>query len=210
MQRRIDAWRGIQQRYIPGISSILTRAQDPNIEPVPIPAEKISLYLPSDSVISSQCDFTLLLYEWRLRYAQAHDALHSLRRHLCLRSHLFKFKDRHVRGQRDNTRSRGIINSVEEKIKADTLCYRTAYKALSQLGPLVQQSNWQRELRQLNDTDIRGMVDSEDNQSEGRRTLSWIWVTTGVGMDEHAGMQEGMYSYIDLALHILIYFQLFV
>lgn len=131
------------------------------------------------------------MYEFRLRFAQAHDALRNIRSHLCQRSQLFIFKDRNVRGQRGNTRSCDIIKNVQEKIDADSLQYHVAYDALTCLGPVVQQNEWANELRPLRTADIRASSEGELGESQGKITLSWIWLTPGVGTDVNANMQEG-------------------
>ena len=115
--------------------------------------------------------------EWRLRYAQAFDALSDLRGHLEVRTHLYKFKDRFVRGQRANTRSQTIIKAVDNKIKADAERYNAAYDALRALVHPLQKSKsgWDNRLRRLLPEDIRHVSEGEDGQSEGKRVVSWIW-----------------------------------
>ncbi|OBZ77742.1 hypothetical protein A0H81_02190 [Grifola frondosa] len=119
--------------------------------------------------------------EWRLRYAQAHEVLNDLRGHLELRSHLYVYKDRFVRGQRHNTRARTVITGAQSKIDADVSRYRTAHAALLSLSTILHKTGWQVVLQPLNDSDIRHVTDGEDGQSEGRRTLSWIWKASGEG-----------------------------
>jgi hypothetical protein len=52
--------------------------------------------------------------------------------------------------------------------------YRAARKALSILDP---SGDWQRRLLPLRPEDIRGPTRLDDDESEGRRELTWIWVT---------------------------------
>lgn len=153
------------------------------------------LLLPSSDLALVSCDALLIDCELRLRQAQAHDALEALRRHLRLRGHLYSFKDRFVRGQRPNTRARGIIYNVQKKVLADVACYRIAHRALETLSTVTGNRTWQSELRPLHDEDVRGMTEGLFTESEGRRTMSWIWRTTAIGCidadDDEEGVQEG-------------------
>lgn len=139
----------------------------------------IPLLLPSAAHPATSCPDTLLNHEWRLRYAQAFDALDDLRGHLEVRTHLYKFKDRFARGQRPNTRAMSIIKQVESKITIDATRYRIARAALFNICGVLCKVGWQDHLRMLQDADIRHITDGADGQSEGRRTLSWIWTVAG-------------------------------
>jgi len=50
-------------------------------------------------------DEELRTYELRLREGRAHDALHEMRQHLRIRTHLHYQKDKYARGVQHNTRS---------------------------------------------------------------------------------------------------------
>lgn len=152
------------------------------------------LLLPSSIGKHLPCDLKLQEIEWRLRYAQACDALEDLRRHLCIRTHLYQFKDRFVRGQRPNTRARVIVNSVEHKVRTSAARYRTAHGALCMLAPFLDKTGWENIVRQLDDVDIRPMTEGEDGETEGRRSLSWIWRTGSLMSDASnpEQLQEGM------------------
>ena len=92
LQRRIDSWTTVQLLYIPVVNvirqhldSISVRTEQPEDYPLCLPS--------AFATASLTCDITLMEYEWKLCYAQAHDALHSLRQTLRFRSYLLKFKD---------------------------------------------------------------------------------------------------------------------
>lgn len=191
LQHRYDAWVEVQHLYMPAVAAL--RLRDTNSASNVIPDAR--LFLPSEIISTVQCDPLLAACEHRLRWAQAHDTLESLRRHLRLRSHLYQVKDRFVRGQHPNTRARGVIDNVQNKVNTDAKHYRKARDALEVLSNVFGDQMWQRELRQLDDEDVRGMSEGLLMETEGRRTLSWIWRTPGIGSvdssSENEGVQEG-------------------
>ncbi|KAH9913407.1 uncharacterized protein B0H18DRAFT_960370 [Fomitopsis serialis] len=178
LQVRIDAWRETQDVYMPGVAAVRSRAAEASAAPVL--AENIRLYLPSAVLGDSRVMLpsSLLEIERRLRFAQANDSLEQLRRHLRARTKLFNIKDRDVRGQRYNTRSRAYIDSVQAKIDADAERYRAAHAALLIIDP-GDVAKWQKVLKPLLRTDVRAMHQGLDDETEGRKTLSWIWRTSG-------------------------------
>ncbi|KAI0684985.1 hypothetical protein C8T65DRAFT_712842 [Cerioporus squamosus] len=171
LRRRIDSWVQVQQLYMPGVPAQRTRFLAANKDASL--AYNMPLLLPSAATTLS--DRRLLDLEWRLRYAQAFDALGDLCGHLEVRAHLYKFKDRFARGQRANTRSNTIIKSVDAKIDADAERYHVAHGALKTLAVPLVKLDWQSSLQLLLNADIRHVTEAEDGQSEGRRKMSWIW-----------------------------------
>ncbi|KAI0695073.1 hypothetical protein C8T65DRAFT_744181 [Cerioporus squamosus] len=171
LRRRFDAWASIQQLYMPATAIVRARifaaSEDASI------SYNIPLLLPSTAITAAHP--ALMVLEWRLRYAQAFDALGDLRGHLEVRAHLYKFKDRYARGQRANTHSQTVIKSVDSKINGDAQRYRAAYSALLVLAGPLAQKDWQDSLKPLLATDIRHVTEGEAGQSEGRRQMSWIW-----------------------------------
>ncbi|KAG1878131.1 hypothetical protein DFJ58DRAFT_712725 [Suillus subalutaceus] len=71
-------------------------------------------------------------------------------------SHLYKFKDVNIRGQRANTCAAAVIKKVEHN------------------------DGWQNIFPMLEPAHVRRMSEGEAGQSKGNRTLSWIWKTQGV------------------------------
>ena len=95
--RKIAAWIQVQQLYMPTVAAIRasTVAQVmPDGSDTVVPAQALPLYLPSGLPNHGICDPRLQQYEWRLRYAQANDALDALRHHLRLQAHIRNFKTR--------------------------------------------------------------------------------------------------------------------
>ena len=169
----MDAWLDIQQLYIPGVFALRQRILA-NTESASLPYN-IPLLLPSALAGTIGCSPALMELEWRLRYGQAFDALADLRGHLEVRSHLYKFKDRFARGQRANTRSQAIIKQADAKIDADAARYRAAYSALRALATPLCKSGWDEHLVPLHAGDIRHVTEGAEGETEGRRTMSWIW-----------------------------------
>ncbi|RPD55075.1 hypothetical protein L227DRAFT_615722 [Lentinus tigrinus ALCF2SS1-6] len=173
LHRRIDAWIDIQQLYMPGVAlqrQRLLAVNDTASLPYNLP-----LLLPSALLPAIHSSPALMELEWRMRHAQAFDALADLRGHLEVRSHLYKFKDRFARGQRANTRAQTIIKQSEAKIEGDAARYRAAYAALRALATPLGKTGWDTDLAQLHAADIRHVTEGVEGESEGRRTMSWIW-----------------------------------
>ncbi|KAH9836221.1 uncharacterized protein C8Q71DRAFT_708478 [Rhodofomes roseus] len=199
LRRKLEAWFKIQQVYIPGAENLRTiQLKKADIQNPA--AFNLPLLLPS--AISSTLELATSLrdIEWRLRHAQAHDALSDLRKHLRMRSHLYQFKDRFVRGQHANTRARSVIDNVQHKVDEDADRYRRARAALLSLSCTLGKTGWEETLKVLGERDVRGMTagteeEEQEQQSEGNRTLSWIWRSTPIVGPEDAhnpDLQEGL------------------
>lgn len=168
----------------------------------PVAAAAIPLLLPSSLPPRSLIDIKFQDYEWRLRTAQATDALHSLRQHLRLQAHLVNFKYRFDRGQHENLRSNDTIKRLRVKVDESVELYRSARKALSQLGPTLKKTGWASLLPILRDEDVRQMAQGLEGDTEGKRTLSWIWTSQGIGGDRDTandGVHEGACSLSHMA-----------
>jgi hypothetical protein len=187
LQRKIDSWCDIQLLYVPGLAMLRRQSQtaaedEPHLQ---------SLFLPSAICGKAPCDSRLYEFEWKLRFAQANDALSDLRRYLQLRSHLYKYKDRFALGQRANTRSNAIISRAQTSIDTSVSRYRVAQKALLSLAPFVSKGeSWKSTIPILLDSDIRGMTVGEAGESEGYRSISWIWKQNGVASTDDSDMHE--------------------
>ena len=92
--------------------------------------------------------------EWRLCVAQAYKSLDQLRNNLQIRSYLFRFKDRFVRGQTANTHARNTLAMVQARIDANVETYRAAHTALLSLGLLLGKVGWQSKLQPLGNSDV--------------------------------------------------------
>ncbi|EMD34956.1 hypothetical protein CERSUDRAFT_75291 [Gelatoporia subvermispora B] len=175
--QQIEVWFDVQP-YIPGVDTL--RALLTASKPSEIHAEMLPLLLPSQIHQSVSCHYILLDYEWQLWEGQAYEALDNLRLHLCLRSYLVTFKNQWVSGQRPTTRARSIINAVQRNINNDAATYRASRDALITLTAPLGKSGLETTLRDLVDSNIRAITSGEMFETEGHRTMSWIWKTSGV------------------------------
>ncbi|KAG6824960.1 hypothetical protein H0H92_005297 [Tricholoma furcatifolium] len=196
LQRKIAAWEKMNGLYIPGVDALSrTEERSAAAQKKPIMPYTQTLWLPSKVHVKLVFDRHLAEVEWKLRVAQACEALDALRSNLQIRSHLYKFKDRFVRGQHANTRARNSIETVQARIQAATEEYRAAYVALNSLSILLSNAadlgelnveNWRLTLLPLEAGDIRELAEADNERtSEGRRVVSWIWRTLGVISDKN-------------------------
>ncbi len=120
--------------YIPGLLQIQTDAGlNPtavwNSNPNP---EDVQLWLPSELSPSQRrvaCIRDLPKIKLQLRTVQCGSSLDSLRQALCIKTRMVYFKNKNVRGQRDGTRSRSIIDRVHKRAIQSVQKYRAARQA---------------------------------------------------------------------------------
>jgi hypothetical protein len=180
---KINTWISIQQLYMPCAAALRMKdAENSSTGGPDIKPWDIKLYLPSEVGLQSFCDAKLQECEWKLREAQAYDTLDERRDSLRLSTHLYKHKKAFIRGQRPSTRARTVIARADAKAQAAADRYRTARQALVRLGTILKKpSSWKKTLKLLQHQDVRAMNAPLFGESEGRRSLSWIWLTAGVG-----------------------------
>ncbi|TDL14222.1 hypothetical protein BD410DRAFT_809909 [Rickenella mellea] len=181
LHRRIESWQEIQAVYIPCVVQIRRSiAQLLPSSTRPEEAEDIPLYLPSDVIGRGTCDLDLQQKEWQLRFAQANEALASLRNDLRFWSYLYKDKDRQSTGQGPNTRAQSLINRASAKAKYSASIYRTARAALVKLGTGPDGRQWETGLQPLLEQDLRNVNEGTIGQTEGNKSISWIWTAPGI------------------------------
>jgi len=101
--------------------------------------EETLIWLPS--LIPSEkraavCRKGLDVVEDKLRSAQCQDALDGIRHILKIKTRMIAFKNRNIRGQREGTRSRAVIDRVHERARNMAQKYRAARAAKMELvGP---------------------------------------------------------------------------
>ncbi|KAG6819307.1 hypothetical protein H0H93_013170 [Arthromyces matolae] len=190
--RKIEAWMSIQVLYMPQVAPIRTRSEIQGGDEMPS-AKNVDLLLPSSILSKGSFDTKFLDYEWRLRYAQAHAVLDEIRRLILLRTQMYKSKDKWIQGQRMHTRSLALLNRVSRRIDSGVEKYRDVCTALAKLSTHMGKVGWESELREIKDDDLRGLSSEEDDVSEGKRVISWIWKTnTGVDALDDEGKQEAL------------------
>ncbi|KIK74265.1 hypothetical protein PAXRUDRAFT_29183 [Paxillus rubicundulus Ve08.2h10] len=172
---KADSWVKLQQLFVPILASLCTRnTQNSDNSP-----ETFNLMLPSQMGRSMHYGEKFQRIEWRLRDAQAHDSLHSLRSNLRVQSYVLKYKDCNLHCQGANTRACNTLKGIDARIDAAANRYRNAHEALVVLSPLLKEVGWQATLRPLDRQHIRAMSDLLDDETEGTKKLSWIWTVRG-------------------------------
>ncbi|KAF9471339.1 hypothetical protein BDN70DRAFT_909381 [Pholiota conissans] len=154
--------------YIPGL--LQHHTDHPPPQPKSSNSEDMLLWLPSrisQPHRSRICTAGLAVIEERLRDAQLPDALENIRKILKIKSRLIQFKNKNIRGQRDGTRSRAVIDRVHDRARYSAEKYRDARAAKYALaGP----GKWEEIFHVLEDSDIRGYQDPNRlRQRVGRR-----------------------------------------
>jgi hypothetical protein len=178
LRRRLNTWMGDLKLYIPSIPNdhaTVSSTEPSDATPGDHPPENMPLKLPSTLPASllKSCTFNLVQIELRFRLAQADDSLSELRRLLRITMSLKNYRIKQVgTSQRAGTRARSLIDRFKDKISRCVERYRAAHNALLVLDPT---GNWQTYLLQLKEEDVRA-PGRRENESEGRRELSWIWL----------------------------------
>ncbi|RXW12097.1 hypothetical protein EST38_g13758 [Candolleomyces aberdarensis] len=163
LTRKLEEWFSRLQLYIPASISLRKRELQRKESPKPF---EVALWLPSQIGKSVPFDRSLADIEYKLRNAQAHEALGVLRRNLQIRATLYDIKDRWLRGQGANTRALNALATVQARIVAARDEYRQAQAALLALADLLGYANVDQEFLPLEDKDIRSMVEAEPGQGE--------------------------------------------
>ncbi|OJA09031.1 hypothetical protein AZE42_11088 [Rhizopogon vesiculosus] len=194
LRRKIELWQDIQLLYMPFISCLRAEETSLRLSTEPIPVEAMALWLPSTAISRTPSPPHLLRYEWKLRYAQANDALKDMRNLLRLHSHLYTFKDNNIVGQAANTRARMTINKTEDRVNMAASRYEAAWAALASLAPLLNEGGtWKTVLKPLDrKKDVKALKDLWEKETQGTRHLSWIWKTPGVSEDASAGLHDAL------------------
>ena len=164
-------------------------------------AEDIPLLLPSALEPGQRlavCQHRVAEHEQQFRLAQLEDSLAELRRVRRIRSTLlFNHRTQIAgQGQRANTRSRSVIDGVQERIDKFARRYRGAYEALLKLDP---SGDWTNTYLELRECDNRGPgKELEDmGPGDGSYSISWIWLAnpqvhdpSNTPVDDQAATQE--------------------
>lgn len=104
----------------------------------------------------------------KLRQAQCHSALDSLRRALRLKSHMIDWRNGNARGQREGLRSRVQIDRIERDCISATAKYRAARSALEKLSNGLPIDD---DFRVLLDSDVRSYADPDLEANNKKKKL---------------------------------------
>ncbi|KJA18008.1 hypothetical protein HYPSUDRAFT_115767, partial [Hypholoma sublateritium FD-334 SS-4] len=178
-----EAQRAVRLVYMPGVLQIQT---DCGLNPTalwnsnPNP-EDVELWLPS-AIPSNRrraaCAEGLPEMELKFRTAQCENSLDGLRRTLRVKTRMVYFKNKNIRGQREGTRSRAIIDRVHSRAIRYVQKYRAARRAKLRLeGP----GAWEGVYQELRNEDVRGFA---SGIKKAKRLRKGIWE------DGHAPHEE--------------------
>jgi len=178
LSRNISSLHPLQRLYIPGSAPFLDAVDTVLLADHP---ENVTLWLPSalpSALRDTQCVTGLPQLEYRLRYAQATNALHDIRNFRRLTRILVLKTQSHIANtQRTATRARGLFDKVKLKLTQAISTYRVSRKAIESLSPNEEFGPWKGTLLELQDSDIRGPGREGSENSESRFVQSWIWTT---------------------------------
>ncbi|KAJ3487311.1 hypothetical protein NLJ89_g11723 [Agrocybe chaxingu] len=170
LRTRIQGWGQLIPIYMPGLLQYKTTLPRGSYADDAENAEDVDLWFPSRvdcTARATVCVTNLPEMEEKLRTAQCFDSLDNVRTILTLKSCMVAFKSKNVRGQREGTRSRAVIDRVHKRARAAAEKYRASRRAkLALSGP----GDWEQELQELLDADIRGYQDPDRlRRGPGRR-----------------------------------------
>lgn len=206
LKNRLTALRAVQAIYMPIVTQLLAqhstqpRATSSGRRTVWVgdsdSPKHQPLFLPHALTPEQRnmCTKGLNNIEKRLREGQLRNSLDTLRVHLHIKSRLLRYKTENVRHQAPNTRAHEKLDMNENKIVLAAEKYRKAWVVMKSYNTTAV---WQELKRQ----DVRCLqVDHGRGESEGHRTVSWIWQSTDCARgdnsdseDDH-GLKEGMYE----------------
>ena len=176
----IKKWRELQAIYMPGVFD--ANASDPESSRKE-KAESVKLWLPSQLEDTAEralfCTPNVVDGEKALRFGQLQDSLNELRRARRTRFGLIMFHRVQLagEGQKTQTKSRAVVQTVEDRITKSVRRYRVAREALLRLEP---SNDWENSYLQLTDADNRGPGKEREelSTSDGEYFPSWIWRST--------------------------------
>lgn len=184
LTERINEWWPLRLIYMPGV---------PHADGGEEHVEDIRQLLPLSYSPAQRRKYklqALAATEKRFREAQAHEALGDLRIAIKRRAFSLKLKKGHKsgRGQKANTHMQSQLRALQADVDKHAEKYRNARKALRNLG----MPNDDKTFLPLAPTDLWGthMGDGWEDQSaldantlgEGKRHVSWIWLTEKASM----------------------------
>ena len=161
---------------MPGVESLLNDVDPALLAEHP---ENVPLWLPSalpSTSRNAQCVKGLTKLEYKLRYAQAMQALHDVRSHRRTVQTIREKMQSHI-ANTQKTRKRGLFDNVNSELRQAVSTYRRSRKALENLAPNEEFGKWKGDLQELQDGDICGPGHEDPATSRSRHVESWIWTT---------------------------------
>ena len=158
------------QLLLPAVASLRTQLGD---IAGALSSQDLPLFLPSTLCSSSHpSNIQLLEHEWRLREAQAYDALAELRGHLQVMEYVRVFASQHPDAEDKARQASLVLDAVCGKIRMDVGRYRAAHAALQALTPVLNKMVEDGYLYTLQDNDVQ-YISTE--QGLHGPCVPWIW-----------------------------------
>ncbi|TRM63043.1 hypothetical protein BD626DRAFT_403449, partial [Schizophyllum amplum] len=192
----------LQKIYMPGTRSYI-EAIDGDVQRV-VEVEHQKIFMPSDfpaNIRRMSCAEGVPEKELKLREAVARDKLHSVRRKLHAKQYHIEWRNKHVVGQKQSTRARALVSTLQESIELDVAAYSKARAAILALRnvteaddfPPLLKGDLQLEGEELESdaTAIGQMARASSSSrprhihvSTGKHQMSWIWTARGAPSEE--------------------------
>uniref|UniRef100_D8QJP9 CxC2-like cysteine cluster KDZ transposase-associated domain-containing protein n=1 Tax=Schizophyllum commune (strain H4-8 / FGSC 9210) TaxID=578458 RepID=D8QJP9_SCHCM len=157
LRKSIDKFRSWQRIYMPSLADHLSHNDLNTYGKVIDETEHMRLFLPSelsDAARNSACAPGVVTTETTLRAAEAEQSLEDLRRALRIKTATNQFRQANVRHISMATRAHTAFDKIAKRVHIAKMRYRFARNCLVHLrGP----GEWERQLRPLNDEDIRAL-----------------------------------------------------
>ncbi|KAF9458780.1 hypothetical protein BDZ94DRAFT_1312961 [Collybia nuda] len=169
LKRQIDAWSTIQLLYMPGILKLHIIDGSDTL----MAAVNGKLYLPSEAIDHIPIPYDIMELELRLRFVQAHNALHDIRHLILVRTQMYTAKDRFARGQSQVTCAQNLALSVQGRIDTTAQKYQICRESLLHLAQPLKKVNWDLELRPLYNEDISGDFDPAGPRMQEALRIEW-------------------------------------
>ena len=145
--------------------------EEPEVTP-----ERVVLYLPSNFTCQQREEYGLQRLgkmEYELREGQANDSLERLRECLAEKSLRFRTEVRPAKSQKKMTRAWDSVHRMENQIKQVVVAYRTARKAIGELGDITDLERFQEISRA--DLKMSGDIVEENRVGQRSSILPWFW-----------------------------------
>ncbi|KAL1724879.1 hypothetical protein EV714DRAFT_222349 [Schizophyllum commune] len=157
LRKSVDKFRSWQRIYMPSLTDHLSHGDLGIYSKVIDETEHMRLFLPSelpDAARKAACAPGVVATETTLRAAEAEQSLEDLRRALRVKTATNQFRQANVRHIGMATRAHTAFDKIAKRVHIAKMRYRFARNCLLHLrGP----GEWERQLRPLNDEDIRAL-----------------------------------------------------
>ena len=145
--------------------------EEPEVTP-----ERVVLYLPSNFTHQQREEYGLQKLgkmEYQLREGQANDSLERLRECLAEKALRFRTEVRPAKSQKKMTRAWDSVHRMEDQIKQVVVGYKTARKAIGELGNAADLERFQ----DISKADLKMSGDIVEENRVGQRSsvLPWFW-----------------------------------